>query len=120
MYGGLPSSVLDDPEQLELLTGGLRADLAMLESYTYAAEPALACPIVAVAGADDRLATWPDVMAWQAHTCEPLVAARYPGGHFYFRMPANRDAFLAMLRECCDAVAAGRAVALEPAPPRTG
>ncbi len=83
-YGGIPPQVLDNPELLELFAPPLRADMTMLETYVYADEPPLACPITAIAGKDDAATPADEVRIWQAQTSAACETAIWDGGHFFF------------------------------------
>lgn len=61
----------------------MRADIALLEAYTYRDDSPLACPILAFGGADDRMVSAADVAAWGAQTRERFSARMFPGGHFF-------------------------------------
>ncbi|BAZ11497.1 putative thioesterase [Calothrix sp. NIES-4071] len=51
--GGTPSSVLDNPELMQLLIPMLRADFAVLETYVYKHEQPLDCLITVFGGLQD-------------------------------------------------------------------
>jgi medium-chain acyl-[acyl-carrier-protein] hydrolase len=84
-YDGIPAAVLEHPDLLALLVPALRADVAMLEAYRYAAEPPLGCPITALAGSRDREAPAPEVGAWRAQTCGEFQLQLLPGDHFFLQ-----------------------------------
>lgn len=83
---GAPQEVLADPQLLPLLLPLLRADLRVCDDYlgTPGLAP-LSCPITALAGRDDPLATPRHVAAWSSYTTGEFDLAVFPGGHFYLQ-----------------------------------
>jgi medium-chain acyl-[acyl-carrier-protein] hydrolase len=84
-YNGIPAAILAEPELLKLFLPMLRADFKMIETYQYAAEAPLACPITALGGDQDGLATPEDLAAWRAQTHGAFNQMQLPGGHFYLQ-----------------------------------
>ena len=84
-YHAIPDEVLREPELLQMLLPTLRADFEMLETYEYADEQPLDCPITAIGGLDDTRAPLEALEAWAGETTGPFQLKRFPGGHFYFR-----------------------------------
>jgi medium-chain acyl-[acyl-carrier-protein] hydrolase len=83
--GGTPAAVLDNDELMAAFLPTLRADFAAHETYEYAEEPPLDCPILAVAGAADTVASPDDVRAWERHTMAAFDARVLPGDHFFIQ-----------------------------------
>ncbi|MEW1587087.1 alpha/beta fold hydrolase [Micromonospora vinacea] len=94
--GGLDEAILAEPELLDLLLPAIRADFAVCETYEYAPESPLSCPIVAFAGDRDREVPPERVAPWREHTSAGFTLHVLPGGHF-FPMTA-RDALLDTVR----------------------
>ena len=82
-YNAIPKVILDDTEMLRLFLPTLRADMAVLEAYTYADAPQLDCPITAFGGVDDARAGRSDLAAWRAQTRDSFQLRQFPGDHFY-------------------------------------
>jgi surfactin synthase thioesterase subunit len=105
--GGTPAAALADPELLQVLLPVLRADFALVDSYTAAPEPPLSVPITAVAGEDDEDAAPAVMRAWAAETTGPFALTSLPGGHFFLH--EHEDALVgavaATLREHVPAAA---------------
>lgn len=80
---GLPASVCADQELLQLVLPVLRADMALVESYDYAEEAPLPCPISAFGGEDDPSVTREALAGWQEQTSGSFTAAMFPGHHFF-------------------------------------
>jgi medium-chain acyl-[acyl-carrier-protein] hydrolase len=82
-YSGIPQGVLQDPEMMELLLPALRADVEMLETYTYAPEAPLECPITAFGGREDTQTSQEELAAWREHTSSQFQTKIFPGDHFF-------------------------------------
>ena len=84
-YNGIPAAILAEPELLKLFLPMLRADFKMIETYQYAAEAPLDCPVTAFGGDQDALATPDDLAAWRAQTRGTFKQQMFAGGHFYLQ-----------------------------------
>ena len=82
-YAGLAEPFLENSELLNIYLPVLRADLTLLDTYTYRADEPLECPISAFGGMQDWVVTQEDVAAWRAHTRGPFKMRMFPGGHFF-------------------------------------
>lgn len=82
---GTPEEVLRHAELLELLMPTLRADFAVVETYTYTPSPALECPITAFGGIDDERVSRDALAAWQQHTTGGFKMRMFTGDHFFIR-----------------------------------
>jgi medium-chain acyl-[acyl-carrier-protein] hydrolase len=81
--GGTTQAVLYHRELMELLLPALRADFDMVESYRFAPDEPLPCPITAFVGSSDHEAT-PAVMAgWERQTDRRFVLHAISGSHFF-------------------------------------
>jgi medium-chain acyl-[acyl-carrier-protein] hydrolase len=80
---GTPEEVLSHPELRELLIPILRADFTVCETYVYAPEPPLACPISAYSGLGDAYVDREEIEAWREHTTARFSIRMFPGDHFY-------------------------------------
>lgn len=81
--GGTRNEVLDDSEVMRVLLPLLRADLGLCETYRYAADAALPCPISAFGGTLDDFVRRADLMSWKAETKSAFQTRMFPGGHFF-------------------------------------
>ena len=90
--GGTPPEVLDDPDLLDLVLPALRADFALVETYTPRAGPLLRCPVSAFGGVEDDDVGRDDLAAWSRHTTGPSRTHLLPGGHFYVN--SSRESLL--------------------------
>jgi medium-chain acyl-[acyl-carrier-protein] hydrolase len=84
-YNNIPDAVVNDPELKEIFLPLLRADVTMLDTYVYAPERPLDCPITAYGGSIDRRVTSTALEAWREHTTQAFHVRLFPGGHFYLQ-----------------------------------
>jgi medium-chain acyl-[acyl-carrier-protein] hydrolase len=84
-YGGIPDEILREPGLLDLLLPILRADLEILETYVYRAEPPLDCPITVYSGLEDAEYTPADLEAWSLQTRSGFALRMFPGDHFFLQ-----------------------------------
>jgi surfactin synthase thioesterase subunit len=86
---GTPEEVLQNTELMQLLLPGLRADFALLETYFYATQPPLACPISVFGGLEDTQVTPDQLKGWQEQTEADFSLTLLPGDHFFLRQSKN-------------------------------
>jgi surfactin synthase thioesterase subunit len=82
-YGGIPEPVLRERDLLDLLLPGLRADLTVLETYSYTSEPPLDSAITAFGGIDDHSVSEASLLAWRVLTRSAFAVQMLPGDHFF-------------------------------------
>lgn len=80
---GTPKEVFEHPELLELMIPLLRADFAVCQTYDYAHEPPLDCPITAFGGLNDGDVTRAQLEAWRKQTASSFSLRMLPGDHFF-------------------------------------
>ncbi|GGU47413.1 thioesterase [Streptomyces albospinus] len=84
--GGVPESVRENPELVQLIVSVVRNDYQVVESCRFGAQaPALDLPVSAFCGADDPAVTPQDVAEWSAFTRAEFTHRVFDGGHFYPR-----------------------------------
>jgi medium-chain acyl-[acyl-carrier-protein] hydrolase len=81
----MPRAVLESAELLRMFIPIVRADLTMTETYAYAPEEPLACPISAFGGLDDDAVSRDDLAAWGDQTSSSFTLRLLPGGHFFLQ-----------------------------------
>lgn len=81
--GGTPAELLENAKFVKLLLPLLRADFELIQTYAYAPEPPLACPITALGGLQDNVAGREQLEAWREHTTCSFSLRMLPGGHFF-------------------------------------
>jgi medium-chain acyl-[acyl-carrier-protein] hydrolase len=82
---GTPEVVLQNTELMQLLLPALRADFAVIETYTYTPESSLDCPITAFGGLQDREVSYDDLKVWQEQTNAAFSLHMLPGDHFFLQ-----------------------------------
>ena len=84
-WGGIPEAALREPELLELLLPTLRADLTVVETYTYTSGTPLNCSISCFGGEDDQTVGEEDLAAWREQTRGGFTLTMFAGTHFFIR-----------------------------------
>ena len=80
---GIPEKVLEDAELMQIMLPIIRADVAVYETYAYASEPPLDCPISGFGGLQDQRVSRADLEAWREQTSAFFSLRMFPGDHFY-------------------------------------
>lgn len=96
--GGTPATVLNDPEQLELVVPRVIGGLKISASYRYGEEaPFDDLPIAAFGGRRDQEFDPTDVLAWSEQTTADFTAHIYQDAEHFdlLKTPRVRDRFLA-------------------------
>jgi len=84
-YAGIPAAIFHDPELMALYLPILRADLELLETYSYSAEAPLDYPISTYGGMQDLMVTPDKITPWQKQTTREFNRALFPGNHFFLQ-----------------------------------
>ncbi len=84
-YNGTPEVVLQNPELMELFLPILRADFTINETYVYAPESPLSCPISTFGGLQDKEVSRSDLAAWREQTNGTFSLCMFPGDHFFLQ-----------------------------------
>jgi medium-chain acyl-[acyl-carrier-protein] hydrolase len=80
---GTPKEVLEHEELMRIVLPVLRADFAVYETYRYATELPLDCPISTFGGLRDRTVSQSDLAAWREQTSGSFSPRMFPGDHFF-------------------------------------
>lgn len=80
---GTPEEVLEDAELMQLLLPILRADFAVLETYSYTDESSLECPLTVFGGWQDPEVSCDELEAWRQQTSATFSLYMVPGDHFF-------------------------------------
>jgi surfactin synthase thioesterase subunit len=83
---GIPEEVLRNPELRDLVLPTLRADVELCETYIYAEQEPLSCPITAFGGCEDKFVPPKHLEGWEAHTRSRFRVRSFFGGHFYLNL----------------------------------
>ena len=89
-YDNIPDVVVNDPELMGIFLPLLRADVTMLDTYVYAAERPLDCPITAYGGSADQRVSHAALESWREHTTQSFHWQLFPGAHFYLQAEQAR------------------------------
>lgn len=89
-YDGIPTSVLENPELLELMLPCLRADFTAYETYQHRAEAPLDCAISAFGGDRDQYVRTHEVAGWRDQTSGRFRMRVVPGNHFFLQTERER------------------------------
>jgi acyl transferase domain-containing protein/surfactin synthase thioesterase subunit len=82
-FNGTPEAVLQDTQLMKRFLPALRADFAILETYFYAEEIPLNCPITAFGGWEDSQVNQEELSAWKQQTDAEFTLKMFPGNHFF-------------------------------------
>lgn len=80
---GTPREFFEHPELQELFVPLLRADFEIVDTYEYAPEAPLSCPITVYGGEQDEHVPLERLTAWRAETSTECKLRRIPGDHFF-------------------------------------
>lgn len=84
-FGGIPPQIANEPELLNMMLPALRADMHTIETYRYQPGEPLPCPITALGGSDDAVASMADLAGWAEQTSGQFRHRIFAGGHFFIR-----------------------------------
>jgi medium-chain acyl-[acyl-carrier-protein] hydrolase len=82
-WNGTPEAILANGELMHLLLPTIRADLEVVEGYTYRALPPLECPLLILGGKQDRTVAHDDLVGWGEHTLAGSTLVEVDGDHFF-------------------------------------
>ena len=84
-YGALDPLIASDPDMRSLVTQIMKADIEMLEAYSYRDEEPLDVPILALGGRNDASTPPEELEPWRVHTTSSFGTRLFDGGHFFLR-----------------------------------
>ncbi|MFE9862874.1 thioesterase II family protein [Streptomyces sp. NPDC005506] len=82
-HGVAPKEFFQQPELLELVMPGLRADYRMALGYQYRRGPKLSAPVFALGGTDDPAVPAEGLAAWAEESDGGCRTRMWQGGHMY-------------------------------------
>ncbi len=85
LYGGVPDTLLKNPQIAKFFLPLLRADFAIHETYKYTPGVRLSYPITAFGGLQDRKVESEEIIAWREMTNSDFNLHLFPGNHFFIR-----------------------------------
>jgi surfactin synthase thioesterase subunit len=89
--GGVSVEFLQPRDYLDLVLPAVRADLRIIETYSWSGAPPLPVPITAITGSDDSEAPPAELEAWRLHTSSRFQTRVFRGGHFFVREPHGQQ-----------------------------
>jgi surfactin synthase thioesterase subunit len=84
-HGVAPPELYEQPDLLELVMPGIRADYAMALGYRYRDAPPLTVPVFALGGTEDDGVPAAGLAAWAAQTRASCETRVWHGDHMYLR-----------------------------------
>ncbi len=81
--GGVPRQIRENPSFFAMYEGALRADYKLFDTYVYADEPKLTCPVHVYYGDADKAVSAQSAEAWQLVSQPKIKLRRFTGGHFF-------------------------------------
>lgn len=81
--GGTDQAMLDNPEIMEMVLPGLRADYRALGTYVWREGERLGVPMTVLVGDSDPMVSVEEAVTWREHTGGDFALNVFPGGHFY-------------------------------------
>ena len=81
---GMPASLMQHGELLDLFLPLLKANFEMCETYVYRCEAPLNCPISVFGGLEDSRISQRDLDPWKSHTTKELKLRMLEGNHYFF------------------------------------
>ncbi|MBF6330373.1 thioesterase II family protein [Nocardia transvalensis] len=81
--GAIPRRAVDDAELSAVLLPQLRADWTAAETYVFAPDDPLSCPISVLGGQQDPMVGTDHLDGWRRHTTGETVVRVFPGAHFF-------------------------------------
>ncbi|NJN56268.1 MAG: thioesterase [Leptolyngbyaceae cyanobacterium SL_5_9] len=82
-FNGTPAPVLANAELMRILLPMLRADFAVIETFSYTPRPLLNCAIAAFGGLHDPKVSCADLEAWREQTHSTFLLHLLSGDHFF-------------------------------------
>lgn len=79
---GTPKEVFENPELLGFILPLLRADFKLCQTYRYADDLPLGCPLTVFGGTEDQT-TREQLEAWREQTRASFSLKMFPGDHFF-------------------------------------
>lgn len=95
---GTPTEVLEHAELMSLLLPLLRADFELVQTYEYADDAPLSCPIAVYGGLEDHEVPREALLPWKQQTEARFSLQLLPGDHFFLRS-ASRHLLQLLERE---------------------
>jgi surfactin synthase thioesterase subunit len=89
-FGGFPQEVLNSADLLQFLMPTLKADFTLCDTYIYAEQAPLECPIHVFSGSADPEAPPAVMEPWSQHSSVSAQLHEFDAGHFFIRSDLER------------------------------
>lgn len=89
-FNGTPKALLENPDLMRFFLPQLRDDFAVFETYRYASDAPVRCPLTALGGDADPNVSLADVEAWAEVAGNGFERFVFEGDHFFLQ-PKARD-----------------------------
>lgn len=86
---GTPQLLLEDEELMSLVLPSLRADMSVIETYEYRAEPPLELPVTVFGGTADMIVPPSELAGWRNQSSQEFRLQLFPGDHFFLHGAAR-------------------------------
>jgi medium-chain acyl-[acyl-carrier-protein] hydrolase len=83
---GIPETILQSDELMQLMLPTLRADYEVCDTYEYREETALSCPFFLYCGQEDVRIREADMLGWPVHTLGESRMTMVPGSHLFLHV----------------------------------
>jgi medium-chain acyl-[acyl-carrier-protein] hydrolase len=83
---GIPETILQNDELMQVMLPTLRADYEVCDTYEYREEPALLCPFYLYCGAEDIRIREADMLGWPIHTLKESRMTLVAGSHLFLHV----------------------------------
>lgn len=80
---GIPETLLQNEELMQLMLPTLRADYEVCDTYDYREEAPLSCPFFIYGGQEDVRIRTADLAGWPVHTTGASRQSQLPGSHLF-------------------------------------
>ncbi|HVU69241.1 MAG TPA: alpha/beta fold hydrolase [Ktedonobacteraceae bacterium] len=97
---GIPETILQNDELMQLMLPTLRADYEVCDTYQYREEPALSCPFYLYCGTEDIRIREADMLGWPVHTLKESRMTPVAGSHLFLH--AAQDFLLNEITQSLD------------------
>lgn len=94
---GVPETILQNEELMQVMLPTLRADYELCDTYEYRDEPPLACPFSLFGGLEDVRINKADLEAWPVHSSAQCSLSMLPGSHLFLH--TTQDLLLAEISQ---------------------
>ena len=96
-YNGIPQEILGEQDLMELMLPIIRADMSIIDNYTYKGSSPINCDITTIGGNNDPKVALKDITLWESYTTQKYIHHTLEGDHFFIR--SNKNKVLEIINE---------------------